>query len=170
MLKAKTALATACAPFLLAMPVAAADAMTKVDTFGDWLLLADSNTPHSFCFVTSEPKSSEPKDAARDAPRAYVSAWPKDGIRGEVSFRVGFRVKKQGEGMAKVNANGFRLFGSNDRAFVKDATQELKLVEAMKKGGSLTVEIGSEKGVTVVDKYSLTGLGQALQKLQQTCF
>lgn len=155
---------------LPAADVFAAEEMTRVDTIGDWLVLADSKKPHAFCFVTSEAKSSEPKDTPREPPRAYISVWPKDGIKGEVSFRMGFKVKKQGEGIAKINASGYRLFGANDRAFVKDATQELKLLEAMKKGGNLTVEIASDRGVTVTDKYSLNGVGPALQKLQQTCF
>lgn len=151
-------------------PPALAEGMTHVETFGDWQVLADSKSPHAFCFVTSQPKSGEPQSAAGTTHRAYISAWPKDGIKGEVSFLVGVRTKKQSEGIAKINANGYRLFGSGDRVFVKDSTQELKLVEAMKKGDSLSVEITSDSGTTLSDKYSLSGIGQALQKMQQTCF
>lgn len=146
-----------------------AETMARVDTYGDWTLLADSETPHLFCFVTSEPKSSTPDNAQREAPRAYISAWPKDGIRGEVSFRMGFKIKKGTQGTASVGAGGFKLFGSNDRAFVSDSTQELKLIEAMRKGASMTVMIASDHG-TVTDTYSLSGVGVALQKLQETCF
>ncbi|HEY8128116.1 MAG TPA: invasion associated locus B family protein [Hyphomicrobium sp.] len=147
-----------------------AETMTRVDTYGDWTLLTDSATPHLFCFVTSEPKSSEPKDAPREAPRAYISAWPKDGIRGEVSFRMGYKIKRNAQGTATVSPGGFRLFGSRDRAFVSDSTQELKLIEAMRKGNTMTVAIASDHGTTVTDTYSLSGIGTALQKLQDTCF
>jgi invasion protein IalB len=147
-----------------------AEAMTCVDTYGDWSLLIDSKAPHLFCFVTSEPKASDPQTATRDAPRAYISAWPKDGIKGEVSFRMGFRIKGNAEGTATVSPSGFRLFGFNDRAYVSDSTQELKLVEAMRKGSTMTVAIPSERGKTVTDTYSLDGIGVALQKLQETCF
>lgn len=143
--------------------------MTRVDTYGDWTLLTDSETPHLFCFITSEPKSSTPKDAEREAPRAYISAWPKDGIRGEVSFRMGFAIKKSAQGKASVGPSGFKLFGSNDRAFVSDSTQELKLIEAMRRGSTMTVAVASDHG-TVTDAYSLSGIGTALQKLQQSCF
>ena len=93
-----------------------AETMTRVDTYGDWTLLTDSATPHLFCFVTSEPKSSEPKDTPREAPRAYISAWPKDGIRGEVSFRMGYKIKRNAQGTATVSPGGFRLFGSREAA------------------------------------------------------
>lgn len=144
--------------------------MTRVNTYGAWSLMTDTADPHLFCFITSEPTSSQSATANRQSPRAYISAWPKDGIRGEVSFRMGFRVKKNTPGMATVNPTGFRLFGSGDRVYVSDSTRELKLVEAMRKGSTMTVAATPASGATVTDTYSLSGVGQALQKLQDTCF
>ncbi|HVZ04913.1 invasion associated locus B family protein [Hyphomicrobium sp.] len=152
-----------------ASPAMGAATMTRVDTYGAWTLLTDSEKPHLFCFVTSEPKSSTPKDAQREAPRAYISAWPKDGIRGEVSFRMGFDIKKKAQGKASVGPSGYKLFGSNDRAYVLDSTQELKLIEAMRRGNTMTVAVVSDHG-TVTDTYSLSGIDAALQKMQQSCF
>jgi hypothetical protein len=40
----------------------------------------------------------------------------------------------------------------------------------MRKGADLTVVASSERGTEITDTYSLSGLGQALQKLQATCF
>lgn len=144
--------------------------MTRVNTYGAWSLMTDTVDPHLFCFITSEPTSSQSAAADRQSPRAYISAWPKDGIRAEVSFRMGFRIKKSTPGMATVNPTGYRLFGSGDRVYVSDSTRELKLVEAMRKGSSMTVAATPVSGATVTDTYSLNGLGQALQKLQETCF
>jgi hypothetical protein len=151
-------------------PAAAAEQMTHVSTYGDWSLMTDTVDPHLFCFITSEPKSSQPSDVQRQPPRAYISAWPKDGIRAEVSFRMGFRIKKNTAGTATVSPAGFRLFGSGDRAYVSDSTRELKLVEAMRKGSTMTVAATPASGAAVTDTYSLNGIGTALQKLQQTCF
>lgn len=162
-------LAIACAVTLSA-PSMAATAVTKVDAFADWSLYADDATPHQFCFVTSEPKSSVPSGATREAPRMYISAWPQDGDKSEVSFRMGFAVKGKTDGLVTISAATFVLFGANDRAFVADAIQELKLVDAMKKGAQLSVAVTSDRGTVVTDTYSLSGLGQALQKLQAHCF
>jgi invasion protein IalB len=156
----------------LAVPARAlsAERVSLDHTYGDWSLMVDGNNPHLFCFVTSEPKSSAPNNTQRQAPRAYISAWPKDGIRAEVSFRMGFRIKKNTPGMATISPAGFRLFGSGDRAYVSDSTRELKLVDAMRKGTTMTVAASSDRGATVTDTYSLIGIRQALQKLQETCF
>jgi invasion protein IalB len=155
-----------------AVTVHAADAekVSTAFTFGDWAVMTDEASPHLFCFVTSAPKSSAPSDAQREAPRAYVTAWPKDGIRAEVSFRMGFAIKKASPATATVAPANFKLFGAGDRVYVSDATRELKLVEAMRKGSALSVVALTGAGAPVTDTYSLNGLGQALQKLQETCF
>ncbi len=156
--------------FIFAPFAAAAESVTKVATFNDWSLYADANTPHVFCFVLSEPKSSEPSAATRTTPLIYISAWPKDGVKAEVSLRMGFPVKSGSEPSIKVGDAQFKLFGSEDRIYVKDATVELKLVDAMKKGAELTAEATSERGKTITDSYSLSGLGQATAKMQEVCF
>jgi hypothetical protein len=147
-----------------------AESVSKVETFADWALYADAKTPHQFCFVASEPKATEPKGASRDAPHLYISAWPKDGVKAEVSFRMGFPVKIGSEPSVKVGDAQFKLFSADDRVYVKDATQELKLVDAMKKGSNLKAASTSERGTAITDSYSLSGLGQAMAKLQGECF
>lgn len=144
--------------------------VAKVNSFGDWSLYIDDKKPHQFCFVASEPKVSEPADTAREAPHIYISAWPKDGVKTEVSVFLGFPPKKNTEVAASVAPSGFKLFANDDRAFVQDPTQELKLVDAMKKGAKLSVAATTQTGVAVTDNYSLSGLGQAMSELQSSCF
>lgn len=148
----------------------AAETVTKVQDFSAWSLFADAKTPHEFCFVTSEPKSTEPAAASRNQARIYVSAWPQDGVKGEVSVRVGFPVKKSADNSLDIGDTPFEVIAVADRIYVKDATQELKVIAAMKKGANLKTTVTSEKGTTVSDTYSLSGLGQALTKLQSECF
>ena len=149
---------------------AQAEGVAKVNTFGDWSLYADDKKPHQFCFVASEPKSSEPADTAREPAHIYISAWPKDGVKTEVSVLLGFPPKKSTEITATVAPAGFKLFANDDRAFVQDPTQELKLVDAMKKGTKLSISATTQTGVAVSDSYSLSGLGQAMSELQSSCF
>jgi invasion protein IalB len=148
---------------------ALAQDVVQAATSADWSLYTDKASPNAFCFVTSEPKSTAPAGAKREAPRSYVSAWPKDGIKSEVSFRMGFPVRAAA-GTAVIGDESFELFARGDRVFIKDATQELKLVDAMKRGSEMTVNVTSERGTAVTDTYSLAGITAALQKLQETCF
>ena len=111
----------------------------------------------------------DPADAAREAPRVYISAWPKDGVKSEFSVRLGFPAKKGSEITAAVGKETFRMFASDERAYVKDETGELKLVDAMRKGSKLAITATTATGTEVADSYSLSGLSQALQELQSTC-
>ena len=147
-----------------------AQEVSKLTSFTDWSLYTDGKSPHLFCFLTSEPKASEPADTAREAPRIYISAWPKDGVKSEFSIRLGFPPKKNTEVSAAVANASFKMFASDERAYVQDATQELKLIDAMRKGSKLAVTATTATGANVTDTYSLAGLGQALQELQSTCF
>lgn len=147
-----------------------AQQVAKLTSIMDWSLYTDGKTPHLFCFITSEPKSSAPPETPRDPPRVYISVWPKDGVKGEVSVRLGFPAKKGTEISAAVGTSAFKLFGADERAYVQDATSELKLLEAMRKGSKLSVTATTATGTEVTDNYSLSGLGQALAELQSTCF
>lgn len=169
LLVAAPAFALAAAAVAGVSPAHAQD-VSKLATMVDWSLYTDAASPHLFCFITSTPKSSEPSDAKRDAPRIYISAWPKDGVKGELSVRLGFAAKKDAEVTAAVGTQSFRLFASGERAFVEDATAELKLLEAMRKGARLAVSATTSSGTAITDSYSLSGLGQAMGELQSTCF
>ena len=151
---------------LLAAPAHAQD-VSKLTSIVDWSLYTDSEKPHAFCFLTSTPKSA---NASSDSARIYISAWPKEGVKAEPSVRLGFATKKGSEITAAIGAQSFTLFADKERAYVADATSELKLVEAMRKGSKLAVTATDASGTSITDTYSLAGLGQAMQELQSTCF
>ncbi|HMN38232.1 MAG TPA: invasion associated locus B family protein [Hyphomicrobium sp.] len=163
-------------PFKAAAVVAAlvpglahAQSVTKLTSIVDWSLYTDSEKPHAFCFLTSAPKSSAPAGSG-EGPRVYISAWPKEGVKAEPSFKLGFTAKKGSEITAAVGTQTFSMFAQSGRAYVADATAELKLIEAMRKGSKLAVTATNEAGTSVTDTYSLAGVGQAMQELQATCF
>lgn len=161
MLAAATTIALAAA--------AKAETVTKIETVSDWSLYADGASPHKFCFVSSEPKSSDPADTAREAPRAYISAWPKDGVTAEISIKQGYKIKPGSKVAVSVGAETFKLFPQDERAFLADAAQEAKLITAMKKGATLTVQGSPERGDITSDTYSLNGISQALQAMAEKC-
>jgi invasion protein IalB len=158
---------------LAAMLLAAtpASAARIVNTFNDWTLYTEANA-QQVCFLAGLPGVTEPAGLKRDPALLYVSAWPKDGVKAEISVKLGFPAKKASEPVITIQgaATGtFKLFVKDDRAYVADATQELKLLEAMKKGSKLIVQATSERGTAVVDTYSLAGITAALTALAGGC-
>jgi hypothetical protein len=153
-------------------PALAANVLGK---FGDWTLYSNEGAS-KLCFVATPPSATEPTGLKRDPALLYISAWPTDGVKAEVSVKLGFPIKKASEPVVavtggSVGAGGasFKLFIKDDRAFVADATAELKMLEAMKKGAKLTVQSVSERGTAITDTFSLSGITAALQGLGSGC-
>lgn len=146
-----------------------ASAQTRViKKSGDWRVLAHDGPEGRICFAIATPKSSEPAVAASGA-HFYVSAWPKDGVRAEISVKTSVALKPGAPASIAVDQTFFKAFSKGDRAYVIDATDELKLLEAMKKSATVLVVAQSEQGVVTKDTYSLAGLSQALQTVSSGC-
>lgn len=141
---------------------------TIVDKFGDWSLLVDSDAK-TVCFVATPAKAADAKAAPRENVFLYVSAWPKEGVKSELSARLGVKPRKGSDVTITVGSASFKMFAKDDRAFVEDPTRELKLIEAMKKGAKAVVQVEPEKGAAATDTFSLIGLGNALQALASKC-
>lgn len=153
----------------IAAPLAAAaDPAVEAGRFGAWVLSVAQGEP-KICYVATQPTAREPAGANRGKVLLYVSAWPKDGVKSEVSVKLGYPVKAATPVTAAIGKDQFTLFPKEERAFVENPTDELKLLEAMKKGSKLVVKATSEKGTATTDTYSLSGLSQALQALATTC-
>ena len=146
-----------------------AEAVRLINKTNDWSLYMHEEGAAKICFALAQPKDTEPKAIKRGQAYLYVSAWPKDGVKGEVSVRIGYPFKKGSNATAAVAGINFTLFTKDDKAFIENPTDELKLIEAMKKGGRMVITGMSERGTLTVDTYSLAGLGQALQALATNC-
>jgi hypothetical protein len=161
--------AVAAALLVLSASHADAQAVKLVSRFNDWNVYAHESAATRICFATSQPNATEPAGARRDPIYFYVSAWPKEGVKSEVSVRIGYPFRKGSAVTVTIGDTAFNLFTDNDKAFVADPNAELKLLEAMKKGSVMVVRGTSERGTQTKDTYSLTGVAQALQKVTAGC-
>lgn len=151
-----------------AIPAHAQGAL-EIGRRGAWIIHQTPDADSKICFAATPPVAKEPAGANRSKMLLYVSAWPKEGVKAEVSVKLGYPIKAGSDVTVTVGDDAFALFPKDDRAFVSDATEELKLIEAMKKGSKLIVQATSERGTATTDTYSLAGLSQALQALAASC-
>ncbi len=155
----------------------AANAAKLIEKYGDWSLFVHDAAQKKICFVATQPAANAPKKGTepaaeqpkRDAVFFYISAWPKDGVKTEVSVLLGYKIKKGSDVTVNIGGTVFKLFPQDDKAFVADPTQELKLIEAMKRGSAMQVAATSESGTATDDKFSLSGISNALKNLDAKC-
>jgi len=141
----------------------------KTGTAGEWIIHQNAGDGPKTCFAATLPKLKEPAGANRSKVVLYVSAWPKDGVKSEVSVKLGYKVKPDSPVAVTVGDEAFQLFGDEDRAYVADAADEAKLVDAMKKGSQLVVKATSTRGTETTDTYALNGFGPALDAVASAC-
>ena len=153
----------------LAGTAAQAEGAREIARHGAWTVLVADTDGQKTCFAANKPKQTVPATAKRDQAFVYVSAWPKDGVKAEVSVTRGAKFKRGSSVMLIVGDGRFPLFTTQDRAFVANPTAVLKLIDAMKKGSSMVVESIDESGSLVADVYSLTGLTQTMTAITQGC-
>lgn len=154
---------------LLAAAPAAADPPRLVAIFEAWTVYVSDEGGSHVCFATAKPQSAQPAAAARATPRFQVSNWTREGIKAELSIKVGLALKKGAEVKVTVGGATYALFADGDRAWVADPTQELKLIEAMKHTKVVVVQAQPATGPATRDTYSLAGLNQALSSIASGC-
>jgi invasion protein IalB len=159
--------ATAAAP-----AAAAGDAQpTLLGQYGDWGAYTASPGGNKVCFALAKPKTmkTEPEGRKRDPSYVFVSTRPADKVKNEVSVIIGYPFKTNSDATAEVGTTKFAMYTRDDGAWIKNAGEEARMVDAMRKGADLTVKGTSGRGTQSTDQYSLKGLAQALDKIEQEC-
>jgi invasion protein IalB len=82
---------------------------------------------------------------------------------------IGYPFKDASDATAEIGQTKFAMYTKNDGAWIKNVAEEARMVDAMRKGADVTVKGTSGRGTTSTDEYSLKGLAQALDKIEQEC-
>jgi invasion protein IalB len=154
-----------------AAPAAAETQPNLLGQYGDWGAYSASPGGSKVCFVLSKPKAAKTEPAGRKRDQAYlfVSSRPGENVKNEISVVIGYPFKSSSDATAEIGTAKFAMYTLNDGAWIKNVAEEARMVEAMRKGGDLTVRGTSGKGTQSTDSYSLKGLAQALDKIEQEC-
>ena len=139
--------------------------------FGDWGAYKASPGGKKVCFALSKPTAAvtEPANKKRDPSYAFVSTRPTEKVKNEISVIVGYPQKAGHDASAAIGSANYVLYTQNDGAWVKNAAEEPKMVEAMRKGHDLVVKSESTSGTKTTDTYSLKGISDALDKVAEEC-
>jgi invasion protein IalB len=163
------------APAAQPKPVAAVPAgenqPTLLGQYGEWGAYTASPGGKKVCFALAKPKTAktEPAGRKRDQSWLFVSTRPHEKVKNEISVVIGYPFRTSSDATAEIGGSKFAMYTQNDGAWIKSADEEARMVEAMRKGADLTVTGTSGRGTVSTDQFSLKGLAQALDKIDQEC-
>lgn len=154
-----------------AAAVASAAEPTLIGQFGTWGAYTATPNGKKVCFALAKPSSSKtnPPNRPRDPAYAFVSTRPAEKVVNEVSIMIGYALKPGSESTLEVGGATYAMYTQGDGLWIKNAAEEERMVEAMRKGADVTVKGVSAKGTETTDTFSLKGLAQALDRLAQDC-
>ncbi|MGX1209893.1 invasion associated locus B family protein [Bradyrhizobium diazoefficiens] len=168
---AKTAAKPESKPAGPAAAVADGAEPTLIGQFGTWGAYSATPNGKKVCFALAKPSSSKtnPPNRPRDPAYAFVSTRPAEKVNNEVSVMIGYALKPGSESSVEVGGAAFAMYTQGDGLWIKNAAEEERMVEAMRKSADLVVKGISAKGTETTDTFSLKGLAQALDKIAQDC-
>jgi hypothetical protein len=154
-----------------AVPAVAGAEPTLIGQFGTWGAYTATANGKKVCFALAKPTTSKtnPPNRPRDPAYAFVSTRPAEKVVNEVSVMIGYLLKPGSESTLEVGGASFAMYTQGDGLWIKNAAEEERMVDAMRKSADVVVKGVSAKGTETVDSFSLKGLAQALDKIAQDC-
>jgi hypothetical protein len=144
---------------------------TLIGQYGTWGAYTATPNGKKVCFALAKPSSSKtnPPNRPRDPAYAFVSTRPAEKVTNEVSVMIGYALKPGSESTLEVGGASFAMYTQGDGLWIKNAAEEERMVEAMRKSADAVIKGVSAKGTETTDTFSLKGLAQALDRLAQDC-
>ncbi len=144
---------------------------TLLGQFGDWGAYTATSAGKKLCYALAKPsaQTTEPANRPRDPAYIFVSTRPSENVRNEVSIVIGYPFKAGYEANVDIGSAKYVMYTQGDGAWIKNAAEEARMVDAMRRGADLVVSGESGRGTKSTDRYNLKGLSQALDRVAQEC-
>lgn len=144
---------------------------TLLGQFGSWGAYTAAPGGKKVCFALAKPSSSKtnPPGRARDPAYAFISTRPSEKVVNEVSVMMGYPLKGGSESTMTIGSANYAMYTQGDGIWIKNAAEEERLVDALRKGSDVVVKGVSGRGTETTDTFSLRGLSQALDRVGQEC-
>lgn len=156
---------------LLAISALAAPALaepTAVGRFRDWAVFTEERGGDLICYAASQATSKAPSSVRHGDVWFYVTSWKSGQANNQPSLKVTFDLQSGSTPRATIGRSSWNLFTSGGEAFADDA-DDPRIVDAMRKGSSLSVSARSARGTNVTYRFSLSGSADAIAKAQEAC-
>ncbi len=143
---------------------------TQIGAFGSWAVYASDTPTGRVCYALSMPKDRQPAGLTRDQAYFFVSSRPKENVRDEISFVLGFPPKEGADGQLVLGKTTFAVSTKvQGNAWMKSPQDDPAVIEQMKKAPQAVLKLTSKRGNALTDTYAMAGFAQALDQVKKAC-
>lgn len=148
---------------------ALADTLVMKSRFDNWAVFVRDRPDDRICYAVSKPRRWGPAEAG-DAPAwLYISTFPGDGERDQISVTTGAAMDAAKPAAIEIKGKRFELQTHGRRAYARDGDTETALRRAIARGRTLKVEAPSKKGNLLEYRFSLRGSAAAIKQARELC-
>ncbi len=155
---------------LLCLSAAVAFAQKPDKQYNDWRVFTFAHEGTQLCYIASSPIRQTGNYKKRGAPYVLVTHRKKN--VDEMSVSSGYPYKKKSTVELTLGKKKYTLFTTTevpDIAWAKDPKEDGKIVQDMKKAGTMTIKGHSRAKSHSVDTYSLKGFSSAYNRMKTLC-
>jgi hypothetical protein len=144
-----------------------AQARDSLGIFESWGAFRDPAVPR--CYAIAEPAARQRGIAAAWKPFAAISSWPRQGIRGQVHFRLSAQRQPDARVTLSIGERRFPLSAGTADAWAPDRQTDAAIVAAMRSGTSMSVSTTGRNQRAFADVYALRGAATAIDAAALGC-
>jgi len=148
---------------------ALAQSVRLIGDYRDWSSYAASDGSGAVCFALSKPKSVEPTPDGYSQAYLYLTHRPAQNITNELNLVAGFTFAPDTPATLVIGGQSYPLFTAEDAAWLQDPAQGNNLAGVMRAGSSLAIEGTSDKGIKIIETFSLSGATAASKAIDGAC-
>ncbi|WP_170525710.1 invasion associated locus B family protein [Ruegeria arenilitoris] len=174
----KTMLARVCAGLCVAGMATTAIAQqatstNRVSAQTDWSVFVEDDPTE--CWSVSAPKETvntrggRVVSVRRSDILLFVFYRPNAEVKGQVTFTGGYPFAPGSTVNLEIDGSEFELFTEGEWAWPASATDDAKIVTAMKRGTEAVLTARSERGTQTKDTFSLLGFTAAIEDAEKRC-
>jgi invasion protein IalB len=153
---------------VLAIGMTAQASPSVVNQYKDWVVFTEDSGGEKLCYAATKATDMAPKSADHGDVWFYVSNWQSGKARNQPSLKVGYDLRGDLPGKAKIGRSDWSLFGVGREAFAQDG-DDTALVRQLKRGRELRVEATSNRNTRVTYHFSLSGSSSAIERAASVC-
>lgn len=151
---------------VIAIAPATAQSVRSLGEFRDWSAYSATEGTGPVCFALSKPTEVSPTPDGYTQGYLYLTHRPSEGVTNEVNLVAGFTFAPDTPATLSVSGTSYDLFTEGDAAWLLDPSRNDDLAGSIRAGSTLTIEGTTDKGIRVVETFSLSGATAASRAIE----
>lgn len=145
---------------------ATAQSVRSLGDYRDWSAYSSSDGAGPVCFAMSKPTDVSPAPDGYSSAYLYLTHRPSESVRNEMNLVAGFTFAPDTPATLTISGVSYDLFTEGDAAWLLDPARNGDLAGSMRAGSTLTIEATSDKGIRIVETFSLSGATAAARAIE----